>query len=222
MARGVYAIDADILQWPAPMFGLQAVIAGGHLEAEYRLENQRRADAALPDMIQNGQGGGFVVQPVCGHQENSRGIGGGNHGLGFGHGYRQRFFHHDVLARPCGANGIVGVHGIRQCDIDCIHRVAGQQRVVIGIGHHFRDAVKGRQLVAFFQIARHNCGNGGIARLRHAGQKRLLADPARADDGISDHLALQFFRRKAQDAAGKSAQCGPPRPARPQFVRQWR
>jgi len=130
-------------------------------------------------------------------------IGGGNHCLGLGHGCCQRLFHHDVLARPCRADRVVGVQRIGQRNIDCIHRIAGEERVVTIIDDNLRHAVKLRQSCALRQIVDHDGSDGGIAALGYAGHERLLGNPARADDCISDHGSL--IRHKAQGAAGKSA-----------------
>jgi hypothetical protein len=182
---------------------LQAMIAKGRLKAEQQLDQKRRANVPLPNMVQHGQCAGFVVQTVCGHQENAGGFRGGDHRLGLCHRSGERLFHHDMLARLRGAKGVIGMQGIGQSDINGVHRIAGQQCVVIGIADHLGDVVKGRQFSALGHIAGHNGGDGGIAALADTGQERLLGKTARTDDCVTYHPDI--LSHKAQGAPGMSA-----------------
>ncbi len=147
-------------------------------------------------MFENGDGSRFVVQSVRGHQKYVRTARRGDHGerLVFVHG--ERLLDHDMLAGACRLNGVVSMHVVRQGDVDRVDPGAGQQRVVAVIADNRANAVKFRKPRRLCAVAGHDGRNPGISGLSHAGQERLLRDPAGADDGIVDHQVSPAFRRR--------------------------
>ena len=172
------------------MLGAQAVVPRRHLEAEDRLEQKRCADAAPSQMVQHGQRSRLVVQPIGRHQEDARLSRGLDHRRTFRLGRGQRFLDQDMLARARRPDRIVGMHGVRQRDVDCIDRAVGQQSVIGLIGHHPGHAMKVCKLAALGKVARDNGRDHRIPGLRDARHEGFLRNPSRPDHRISDHPRL--------------------------------
>ena len=160
-------------------------------------------------MFENGDGSWLVVQSVRGHQKHVRSARRGDHGECFVLAHSERLLDHDMLAGACRPNGEISMHVVRQSNIDRIDRGTRQQGVVAIIADNRANAVEVRKARRLCAVAGHDGRNPRISGLNHAGQERLLRDPAGADDGIVDHQFSPGFRRSNASKEDETSRARP-------------
>ena len=155
-------------------------------------------------MFEDGDGSRFVVQAVCRHQKYVGAARRGDHSQAFVFADGEWLLDHDVLAGTRRPNGEISMHVVRQGDVDRVDSGTVQQGVVAVIADNVANAVEVREPRRLRAIARYDGGNPRISGLNHAGQERLLRDPAGADDGIVDHRFTPSFADRTPEK-GKNA-----------------
>ncbi|MNN68275.1 hypothetical protein D3C81_1839730 [compost metagenome] len=68
MASGINAVDANVLQWAAPMLHIQSVVTNIALETKRRGHEHWLTDSTLSNSLQRRDGAYVMVQPVTGHE----------------------------------------------------------------------------------------------------------------------------------------------------------
>jgi len=71
MASRIDAINPNVLERSTPTCGLQSVVPCRRLETENRLKEKRSTDRVVTDVVEDRDGSGFVMEPVCGHQKHA-------------------------------------------------------------------------------------------------------------------------------------------------------
>ena len=169
---------------------MQPPLLRADVEAEGGLDLLDIADGSVANELDGGEVGGFEVAAVGDHELDVGGLAGGDHGFGFGDADAHGFFAEDVLAGFGGAEGVFGVHGVGQGDVDGIDFVIVSKAVhilvVVDIG--FGDAVLGGDAGGFVGMAGDERGDFGVAGGLD-GAHEVVGDAAEADDGVADFAA---------------------------------
>ena len=113
--------------------------SGLHRHRERRVEELGLADAPASDQIDRLQVDLLEVQPIRNHQLDAILAAGVDHPLAFVGGDRHRLLAEHVNAGFGGTNRVLGVHRIRQRDVDGIHLF--EARVVVVVGKRAADAI---------------------------------------------------------------------------------
>lgn len=175
------------------MLRLEAMVAGGNGKGEERGEDARLADLAIADHFDGRDGAGLGVQAVGCHQLHARGFRGGDHRLAFGSRRGERLLDQRMDARLGGADRIVGVQGIGECDVDGIDMAALQHLVILFVRIDVLDAVEPGERLGIGAVAGDDGRHLGISRLRDRGHEGDLGNPPRSDDGVTHFLHLQVL-----------------------------
>ena len=105
------------------------------------------------------------VETVIHSEQNARFLCRSDHRFTFLTGDRHGLFHHDVFAGPGALDRKLGVHGIRQCDVDHIDSVVGSDFIdgVVGIDCVRGEAILRGPLFALrVRVAGHDAGQGDV------------------------------------------------------------
>ena len=134
IARGVDAVDADVVERAAAEGLLRADVTAPHGHRERRVEVLRLADPALPHEVDHPQVDLLEVQAVGDHQLDAVLGAGGDHPLALGGGHRHRLLAQDVDAGARGANRILRVLRVGQRDVDRVDVLEAGLVVVVVVG----------------------------------------------------------------------------------------
>jgi len=96
-------------------------------------------------MFESSDGPRFVVQSVRGHQKYVGVARRGDHGERFFFAHGERLLDHDMLPARAARIAVVGMHVVRQSDVDRVDRGARQQGVVAVIADNRSNAIRVRQ-----------------------------------------------------------------------------
>jgi hypothetical protein len=158
VARGVDAVDPDVVECSATELPLEADVVGIlHLHREVGAEDPRLSDRSLLDEVDRGQVGALEVQPVRDHQLDLVLLGDVDHRLALGRRRRHRFLAQDVDARIGGHAGVLRVHRVRQRDVNRVDLAASQELRQFRVVDAALDAVLRAELAQFGRIV----GNEG-------------------------------------------------------------
>ena len=80
---------------------------------------------------------------------------------------------------------VLPVHVVGQSQVDGVDLSAGQQVLIVGIVADVLDAVAPGQCVGLGGVARYQCGDNGVAAMRHAREEGGLGDPTGPHHGIA-------------------------------------
>ena len=133
------------------------------------------------------QVGGLVVAAVGDHELDVGVAAGRDHGCGIGDGDAHGLLAEDVLAGAGGADGVLGVHGVGQGDVDGVDGGVGGD-----LSRSFRscrcscgDVVLGGDADGLVAVAADQAGDFGLRGLGGAAEE-VVGDAAETDDGIAD------------------------------------
>ena len=141
-ADRVDAIAADVHHRAAVELGERAHVRQVlERERERRLDDLEAPDRAAGDEVANDGGLRMVAVHEGLHQHAPRRVGGGERRLGLGGAARVRLLHEHVLARLERVHRPLVVHPVRQADVDGLHVVVGEERLVRAV--RALDAVLG-------------------------------------------------------------------------------
>ncbi len=118
VARGVDAVDADVVQRAPAVGALRADVTGPHAHRERRVEVLRLADPASPNEVDGVEIHLLEVQAVGDHQLDPTGGAGLDHPLAFLHRDRHRLLAENVHTHASCANGVFRVLRVRKRDVD--------------------------------------------------------------------------------------------------------
>ncbi len=192
IAAGVERVDAYIVERAAAGELLaEAPLARADVEAEGALDGLHLAECAVANELDGAEVGGLVVAAVGDHELYVGGLAGGDHLLAVGDAGGHGLFAEHVLAGLGGADGVLGVHGVGQRDVDgvdggIVRNLVEVFVVVDGTGGNVvlgRDAIG---LVAMTADERGDLRVGGVARAGH----EVTGDAAEADDGVAGLLLI--------------------------------
>ena len=111
-ARGVDAVDADVVERAAAQGALEANVPGHHLHREGGIEKPRLADAPGARDFDRLQVGALEVQAIGDHQLHARAARRLGHALALLLGERHRLLHQHVDACLRGADRVLGVQAV--------------------------------------------------------------------------------------------------------------
>ncbi len=196
---------------PPASFLLRRHSPARDVEAEGALDGLHLAERAVANELDGAEVGGLVVAAVGDHELDVGGLAGGDHGLGFGDVDAHGLFAEHVLAGFGGADGVLGVHGVGQGDVDRVDGgVAGDLvEVFVVVDGGCGDAVLGGDAVGLVAMAADQAGDGGVGGGKHAAQE-VVCDAAEADDGVSDFARGGLGVESGREARGerKGAEAG--------------
>ncbi len=131
--------------------------------------------------------GGLVVAAVGDHELDVGGLAGGDHGFAIGDGGGHGLLAKDVLAGLGGADGVLGVHGVGQGDVDGVDGgvVGDFVEVFVVVDGAGGDAVLGGDAGGFVAMAADKRGDLGVGGELDAGHE-VAGDAAETDDGVAD------------------------------------
>ena len=187
VAAGVEGIDAYVEERSATGHLLaEPPLAGGDVESEGAIDGLDLAERTGANELDGKEVGGFVVAAVGDHELDVGGLAGGDHLLGLGDVEAHGLFAEDVFAGLGGADGVFGVHGVWERDIDCIDGgvVRDLVKVFVVIDGVSRDVVLCGDAVGLVAMAADECGDlrvGGIENAAH----EVICDASEADDGVT-------------------------------------
>ena len=149
VARGIDAINTDVIERSSAEFLLQPDIALFDVPGEYRIENPRFAELAGLQKGNHLQIGAVEMKPVSDHQFDAAVLRGPDHGFAFLRGHGHRFFAKDVYARLRGAHGELAVHAVGQGNVDRVQLPALKADGIILVRQKIGHAVLPPQ---FFEL----------------------------------------------------------------------
>ena len=144
---------------------------GPDVEAEGAFDGLHLAEGAVADELDGPEVGGLVVAAVGDHELDVGGLAGGDHGLGFGDVDGHGLFAEDMLAGLGGADGVLGVHGVGQRDVDGVDGgvVRDLVEVFVAVDGVGGDAVFGGDAVGFVAMAADQAGDLGVGGVEQPG-----------------------------------------------------
>ncbi len=199
IAAGIERIDADIVERAAAGKLLaEAPFAGRDVEAECAFNGLHLAERAVANELDGAEIRRLIVAAIGDHQLDVCGLAGGNHLFAVGNAGGHRLFAEHMLAGLGGADGVFGMHGIRQRNIDRIDGgiVRDLVEVLVVVDGSGRHVVLGRDAFGFVAMSADQGGDlrvGGAPRSRH----EVACDAAESDYGIAD-LLLAWLAREAR------------------------
>ena len=143
-----------------------------------------RSDHAQVDLLE--------VQPIRNHQADAMAAAGRDHPSALLDGDRHRLLAEHVHAGACGADRVLGVHRVRQRDVDGVHLL--EAGIVVVVSERVFDAVRAGQLLQLGAVVADERREPRVApRVREGRQHRHLRDMAEANHRIAD-AALSVLR----------------------------
>ena len=192
---------------PPASFLLRRHSPGRDVEAEGALDGLDLAERAVADELDGAEVGGLVVAAVGDHELDVGGLAGGDHGFGFGDVGGHGLFAEHVLAGLGGADGVLGVHGVGQRDVDGVDGGVARDlvEVFVVVDGAGGDAVLGGDAVGLVAMAADQAGDGGVGGGEGAAHE-MVGDAAQADDGVADFARGAWaLRAGAKRAASERA-----------------
>src|ERR1043166_7437463 len=153
-ARGVDAVDADVVEGAAAEGVLQPDVARLHLHGEGRGEDARLADAPGARHLDRLEVGALEVQAIGHHQLDAGGARGLGPALALLLGHRHRLLDQHVQARLRRADRVLGMQAVRRGDVDRVDLAALQHLVVALVRVARVDVVLGAELLELDRVAR--------------------------------------------------------------------
>ena len=165
----------------------EAPLAGTHIGTMVAVHGLDGAELAAADDLERLDVGGLVVQPIGDHQFDSGGTAGVDHAAALGGGDVHGLLAEDVLAGTGGADGVLGVHGVGEGDVDGVDGGVGGDavEVLVGVDGGGGDVVLGGDALCLVAVAADESGDTGLSGLRGAA-KEVVGDAAESDDGVAD------------------------------------
>ncbi len=119
---------------PPPYSRLRTDIAGAHAHGKRRVEELRLANPALADEVDRTQVDLLEVQSVGNHELDAVVLAGGDHALTFVDGDGHGLLAQHVHAGAGGADRVLGVHRVRQRDVDRVDALETLVELIVGVG----------------------------------------------------------------------------------------
>jgi hypothetical protein len=173
---------------PPPIRRFVRMVAGTHRHRERGVEELRIPDPPAPHEIDDLQVDLLEVQPVGNHQLDATAPARPDHPPALVHGDRHRLLAEHVDAGVRGPDGVLGVLGIRQRDVDRVHLL--EARLVLVVRVRAVDPVLARELAQLRWIAADQRSDARIApRVPEGRQHGHLGDVAEADHRVANRTS---------------------------------
>jgi len=190
IAAGVEGVNADVVERAAAGEGFAATpLAFADVEAEGALDGLDLAEVAVANELDGAQIGRLIVAAIGDHQFLVCGLAGGDHLLAVFNAGGHGLFTEHVLAGLGGADGVLGVHGVGERDVDGIDSGVVRDLVerFVAVDGTGWDVVLGGDLLGLVAMAADEGSDLGVGGVACAGHE-VAGDPAEADDGVAGFL----------------------------------
>jgi hypothetical protein len=191
VARGVDAVNAEIQERTAALFGLSANVSWPHHVRESRFEQLHLAEPAVAGELEGLERRLLEVQPVSDHQLDASRLAGAVHLFALGDAGGERLFTEHVHPRRRSAQGELPVRRVRRCNVDGIDAPAAQHVFEARVVALHLELVLLAELGALLGISRDDRDELGVFFcVPERWQNSYLRNVPRTDHGVAD---LGFF-----------------------------
>ncbi len=192
VARRVERVDADVHHRPAAAhrLGEPPLVRVADVETRLAQQHLRPAELAAARHLDHGLRIRLVAQAVGNRQLAVGGLRRGDHLLALLHRVGHRLLDEHVLARLVRADGVLGVHVVRQHDVHGVDvGVVGDAVVrVVRVQARLRHPVLRGQLACLVEIAAHEPRHARARGVRERGEDVAEREAAQPDDRVAEGL----------------------------------